>query len=29
VPFARLSEEDRMFVASHAVQPSALLAKNR
>jgi hypothetical protein len=29
VPFAKLSEEDRMFVAMHALKPSALLAENR
>jgi hypothetical protein len=29
VPFAKLSQEDRMFVASHAHKPSALLAENR
>jgi hypothetical protein len=29
VPFAKLSEEDRTFVARHAVEPSALLAENR
>jgi hypothetical protein len=29
VPFARLSQEDRMFVAHHAIEPSALLAENR
>jgi hypothetical protein len=29
VPFAKLSEEDRTFVARHAIEPSALLAENR
>jgi hypothetical protein len=29
VPFAKLSEEDRMFVALHSIKPSALLAENR
>jgi hypothetical protein len=29
VPFAKLCEEDRMFVARHAIDPSALLAENR
>jgi hypothetical protein len=29
VPFARLSESDRLFVAHHAIEPSALLAENR
>jgi hypothetical protein len=29
VPFAKLCEEDRMFVARHAIEPSALLAENR
>ncbi|HJS07642.1 MAG TPA: SHD1 domain-containing protein, partial [Pirellulales bacterium] len=29
VPFAKLSEADRQFVAHHAIEPSALLAENR
>lgn len=29
VPFARLSESDRTFVARHAIEPSTLLAESR
>jgi hypothetical protein len=29
VPFAKLSESDRTFVARHSIEPSTLLAESR